>query len=153
EMKEIAKGAAVNATSEERYRAVVEQTTDGIALIEPETLRVIECNEAFGSLLGCNSVEEAKTLTAYDFSTTSREELVRLTRMLKDRGSEIRGERTYRRRDGSLVQVEISSNYIAFNGQHALCLSVKDISERKEIEHKNQALIKEMADFKFALDK
>ncbi|MEP6847349.1 MAG: PAS domain S-box protein [Acidobacteriota bacterium] len=134
EMWEIARRTAICIGNEERYRAVVEQTTDGIVLIEPENLHVIECNEAFSRLIACGSVEEAKTLTGYDFSTAGREELLELSKALREQKTTITRERIYRRCDGSLVEVEVSANLISYNESNAFCLSVKDITDRKKAE-------------------
>ena len=152
EMRELGKRAASYASSEERYRAVVEQTTDGIVLLEPETLRIVECNEAFRRIIGCESIDDAKTLDAFDFTTLGRDEVSELSRMMFEQKATVNGERVYRRRDGSGVDVEISANVITFNESYAFCLNVKDITDRKQIEEKNQGLLKDLADFKFALD-
>ncbi|HQU86853.1 MAG TPA: hypothetical protein PKY59_27210, partial [Pyrinomonadaceae bacterium] len=47
EMKQVAKRATELDASEERYKAVIEQLTEGIFLLEPETFKVIDCNESF----------------------------------------------------------------------------------------------------------
>jgi PAS domain-containing protein len=52
--------------NEERYRAVVQQTSEGLVLADVATMHVIECNEAFARMLGY-SVAEVLDLTAYDF--------------------------------------------------------------------------------------
>ena len=41
------------------------------------------------------------------------------------------GERRHRRKDGSLVDVEVSSSVISYGGGEALCVIVHDITERK----------------------
>jgi PAS domain S-box-containing protein len=113
------------------YRAVVEQTTDGIVLIDPAALQVIECNEAFSRMLGCESIEEAKTLTGYDFTTVDNSELRQLADKVLSDGVPVKGERLYRRRDGSVIPVDITVSLITYYGNHAFCLNVKDITERK----------------------
>lgn len=152
EMNQLAIRTAAQASNEERYRAVVQQTTDGIALIDPASLRVIECNEAFRRLLGYETIEEAKTQTVYDFATAGANEIERRAASLLNDKPSASGEREYRKRDGTLVEVDISTSVITFNGSKAFCLNVKDITERKQIEQKNKSLIKALADFKFAMD-
>lgn len=140
EMREIANQTAALNHSEERYRAVVEQTSDGIVLIEPSTLRVIECNEAFSRLIGCKNIDEAKTLSLYDFTTENSEEFSKLPPENLGETTFAEVEKTYRRRNGSQVKVEISSNLISYNENQALCLNVKDITERKRSEEEIQKL-------------
>ncbi|MEP7076190.1 MAG: PAS domain S-box protein [Acidobacteriota bacterium] len=136
EMKEISIRSAVNASSEERYRAVVEQTSDGIVLMETDGLRVIDCNQAFSDLIRCKNIEEAKTISAFDFVTVDRDDLEKLSRIILDESSAITGERIYRRRDGSEVEVDIGVNCITYDGRSVFCLNVKDISERKAMDER-----------------
>jgi len=60
--------------SEARYRAVVEQSPDGIFLDDVETRCILEANEAFQKLLGY-SAEEIQRLTIYDIIAADREDI------------------------------------------------------------------------------
>jgi DNA-binding NarL/FixJ family response regulator/signal transduction histidine kinase len=44
------------------------------------------------------------------------------------------GERKYRRKDGSLVDVEISASMIHFGAKEMVCVVVRDVTERKKTE-------------------
>src|SRR5205823_10307042 len=57
EMWDSAVRAAKLNDNEERYRAVVEQTSEGLILADIDSLRVIECNEAFARMLGYSVAE------------------------------------------------------------------------------------------------
>ncbi len=132
EMWDIARRTADVDASEERYRAIMEQIKEGIVLIEPDTLRIVECNEAFSQLLGCQSAEEAKTMTVSDFSSIDRNELTHLKK-IGEKGA-ISREKTFYRLDGSIVPVDVSISNISYNGKEAYCANVKDIAERKQAE-------------------
>ena len=134
EMWQIAEHHAALDASEERYRAVVEQTTEGIFLLETENFRVIECNEAFYQLLGCADADEAKTLTVPDFLVADEREIAGMKEMVRAKKRAMRAETKYRRRDGSLINVEISGSTISFNDTKPYCVNVKDITARKRIE-------------------
>lgn len=140
EMKDIADRAAAYTSNEERYRSVVEQTTDGIVLMDTERLKVIECNEAFIRMIGCESMEQAKTLTAYDFSIGTPEDLNRLVRRVLKKNISVKGERNYRRCDGSEIPVDISADLIAYNGKRVFCLTIKDMTHRKKSEEEMRRL-------------
>ena len=49
---------------------------------------------------------------------------------IQDEGVHFIGERRHRRKDGSLVNVEVSSSVISYGGGEALCVIVHDITER-----------------------
>jgi PAS domain S-box-containing protein len=119
--------------SEERYRALVEQSLDGIFLIEPETRRIIEANHAYQDLLGYTAGELAG-LTIYDVAESEREAVDdNIRRVLAEESSTL-GERRHRRKDGSLVDVEVSVNLISYSGKKVLCAVVRDITARKRAE-------------------
>lgn len=145
EMRKIADRNALLDASEERYRTVIEQMTESIFLLEPESLRVIECNKAFVNLIGCQNIEEAKTLTGFDFDSGNPEEIKKLARYLQHNGESLNTERRYIRRDGSSIYVEITGRLISYNNTRAFCVNAKDVTQRRqaEAELKRLALVAE----------
>ena len=129
--------------SEERYRAVVEQATEGILLVDVETRRVLEANAAYQDLLGYAS-EEILRLTLYDLVPYPRESMDCYVQRVLERRSYVSGERRHRRKDGSLVDVEVSANLISYSGREALCIVVRDITERKRAEADRRRLNEEL---------
>lgn len=117
--------------SEERYRAVVEQATEGILLVDVDDRRVLEANAAYRGLLGY-SPEEMSGLTFYDLVPYSREAMDCYVEQVRERGSYVSGERRHLRKDGSTVDVEVSANTIHYGGREAMCIVVRDITERKK---------------------
>jgi len=132
EMWSMAQRTAELSDNEERYRAVVEQTAEGLVLADVDTKRVLECNVAFADLLGY-TLEEALTLTAYDFVVDEREAIDRRSGNLLDRKLPITGERRFRRKDDSIVDVEVNVSVIFYGGKDVFCTIVRDISERKRV--------------------
>lgn len=78
--------------SEERYRAVVERTADGIYLSDFETKRVFESNAAFQEMLGYTP-EELRTMTIYDLITDERESIDHNSRRIRKEKSCFIGDR------------------------------------------------------------
>ena len=119
--------------SEQLHRAVVEQAAAGIFLVDVDTKRVLEANTAYQNLLGYTA-EEIMRLTLYDVVPYSREDMdCYVERVLKQR-SYVSGERRHQRRNGSLVDVEVSANVVSYSGREAMCIVVRDITERKRAE-------------------
>ncbi len=116
--------------SEERYRAVVEQAADGILLIDVDSKRILEANAVYQDLLGY-APEEILDLTLYDLVPYSRESMDCYVERVRIEKSYVSGERRHRRKDGSLVDVEVSANTISYSSKEALCVVVRDITERK----------------------
>lgn len=125
--------------SEARYRAVVEQASEGIFLVDVETRHLLEANEAFQRLLGYKASELA-TLTIYDLIAHERSSVDKNIELVLAQHRHFLGERQYRRRDGSLVDVEVSSVLIPQNDKSVQCAVVRDITERKQRERELQAI-------------
>jgi PAS domain S-box-containing protein len=128
---------------EERYRAVVEQAAEGIILVDADTRRVLETNAAYQNLLGYTS-EEILKLTLYDLVPYPRESMDCYVERVLERRSYVSGERRHLRKDGSLVDVEVSANLISYGGREALCIVVRDITERKRAEEELRRLNEEL---------
>lgn len=115
--------------SEARYRIVVGQASESIFLIDAQTKRFIEVNQAFTQLIGY-SFTEISNLTLDD--VVNLEDLY-LEQMLTQ-ADRFHGFHQYRRKDGNLVDVEVNVNIISHAGREVFCHVVRDITERKQAE-------------------
>jgi PAS domain S-box-containing protein len=122
--------------SEERYRAVVEQSADGIWLFDPDTKRVLESNTRFQEMLGYTA-EELRGLTNYDFVVHSDEDIdSTVGRKVEEGEKSTPEERKYRRSDGTLLDVEVNGTLVSYRGREVVCSMARDITERKRIEER-----------------
>ncbi len=119
--------------SEELYRTVVEQAAENIFLVDVETKRVLEANAALRRSLGYTP-EEFQDLTLYDIVAHDRQSVDQNTQRILEEGQRFLGERRYRRKDGSLVDVEVSASAIYYDGGEAMSVVAHDITERKKAE-------------------
>ncbi len=145
--------------SEERYRAVVEQTSEGIFLIDTQTKRILQSNAAFERLLGYTS-EEILQLQLYDLVALEPEIIdENALRVLQEQHDFIT-EAPHRRKDNSLVWTEVNVSCIFYNDRNVFCAIVRDITDRKLAEmalHSslatNRALINAIPDLIFRLNR
>lgn len=119
--------------SEERYRAVMEQSVEAIYLYDAQTKRVLESNEAFRRMMGYTE-DELIGRQIYDFIDHAKEDIeANIRRSLQEKRRHI-GERRYRRKDGTVIVVDTSASVISYNGKMALCAVSRDVTERKRFE-------------------
>ena len=139
--------------SEQLYRAVMEQATENIYLVDAETRRIVESNPAFREVLGYSEAE-LRSMTLYDIVAADREAVDANVRRVLELKNPFVGERQYRRKDGSLVDVEVSASTILLDGRETLCVVAHDITERvraqRFLEERVAALARIATDF--ALD-
>ena len=119
--------------SETRYRAVIEQATDGIYLLDAESRRIIETNPSFGRMLGY-APQELLGMEVYDFVAHPRENIDATIERTLELRRRVVGGRKYRRRDGTLVDVEVGVNVISLEGRDVICTVVRDVTERQKNE-------------------
>jgi PAS domain S-box-containing protein len=118
--------------SEGRYRTVVKQAAEGIFVVDIDTKLILEANIAYRNLLGYTAQDMLGLgLTLYDVVAHDRKSIDLNLEQIQREGTHFMGERRHRRKDGSLVDVEVSSSVISYGGGKALCVIVHDITERK----------------------
>ena len=119
--------------SEQLYRTVIEQAAENICLVDAETKRIVESNPAFQETLGYTE-EELRHMTLYDIVAHDRASVDRNMRRVRERKHYYVGQRKYRRKDGSLVDVEASGSMILLDGRESLCIVAHDITERARVQ-------------------
>lgn len=125
--KKIAEVALENEIS--RRRILFEQSKDGIVVLD-HTGKVYEANQSFADMLGY-SLADVHRLYVWDWDTRwSREELEETLRRVDSSGDHF--ETLHRRKDGSVYDVEISTNSALIENQKLIFCSCRDVTERKQ---------------------
>jgi PAS domain S-box-containing protein len=119
--------------SEERYSAVVKQSSDGIYLLDLDTKKILEVNNAFQGMIGYKP-EEISKLNIYDFVAHDKKDIYNKIQNIISKKNKHIGERKYRHKDGTLLDCEARANLISFGGRDVLCVVVSDITEKKALQ-------------------
>jgi PAS domain S-box-containing protein len=109
---------------------VVEQAAENIFLVDVGSRCILEGNAALVRSLGY-SAEELKGMTLYDVVAHDRESIDRNVGRVVAEKSRFIGERRYRRKDGTLVDVEVSVSALSYRGREVMCIVARDVTERK----------------------
>src|SRR5829696_4340608 len=119
--------------SEALYRTVVEQAEENIFLVDAKSRRVLDANDALRRSLGYTD-DELKEMTLYDIVAHDQESVdLNIGRIMVE-GHRSLGERQYRRKDGSLADVEVNVSAVPYNGEKVMCVVAHDVTERKRTE-------------------
>lgn len=118
---------------EQRYRAVVTQASEGIVLVDGDRKTFIETNAAFQNLLGY-SFKELQNMTLYDVVIGVRQNIDDAINNIASTSEPLTGEWQFCTKDKRIIDIEFSANAIAYEEKDALCIVVRDISERKVAE-------------------
>jgi len=125
--------------SEERYGAVVKQTSEGIYLLNPDTKKIIEANNYFCRMVGYTP-EEISELDIYNFLDHDKSSVDANIKKAVSKKYYLVGERKYKRKDGSAIDIEARTNLISFAGKNVLCVLVRDITEHNRIQEEKARL-------------
>jgi diguanylate cyclase (GGDEF)-like protein/PAS domain S-box-containing protein len=123
-----------------RYQTLMGTALDGFRVMDIEG-NVVEANDAFCRMLGYTHEEALKlNIADWDAQWTKEELLQRLKGFVGKSGATF--ETVQRRKDGTLVDVEVSTTGVEIDGQPYFFASSRDISERKRIERRNEVLMR-----------
>ena len=114
-----------------RNQALMLTSMDGVHVLDMQgNLRA--ANDAFCRMLGCSQQEVAVLNVAdWDVQWTAEELLAQLGGLI---GRSAMFETVWRRKDGTLVNVEVSASGVELDGQRLVYASSRDITERKQAE-------------------
>ncbi|MDH5639545.1 MAG: PAS domain S-box protein, partial [Nitrospinota bacterium] len=134
--------------SEEKYRTLISQMKEGVAVIQDE--KVVLANEAMASMFGYDLDEITGINIEKLLSPSVIEGIAKQHReMLAGKEAPTSYETTIRKKDGTEVEVSVSAGLISFEGHPAVLNSVRAITDSKRVEEKlrtQAAIMKNVAE-------
>jgi PAS domain S-box-containing protein len=128
--------------SEEKYRALVENSSDPILLAD-EHGNLIEVNRMAEKLLGYTREELLQMNYTQIHPATERERTITAFENIAQDGHGSLKNGAILRKDGTAVPVDITANAIEYSGSRVFQASFRDISEHKQIEDTLERLVRE----------
>lgn len=119
-------------------RLLIEESRDAIVILD-EDAKVYDLNKRFADMLGY-SREEVYNLHVWDWDAQfTKEQILELANTVDEVGHHF--ETRHRRKDGSLIDVELSNNGTIYKGKKLIFCICRDISDRKKAEREREELI------------
>ncbi|SDL30771.1 PAS domain S-box-containing protein [Halarsenatibacter silvermanii] len=120
---------------EQKYRTLFEEAPYGIAVIDPESRKHLEFNEAVCDQLGY-SREEFGELKVEDY--TVEKETCKIKNQIKEilRGAGKNFETEHRTKFGEVIDIRVTAKSIIINNKKCILAMYQDITEAKEAEQK-----------------
>jgi diguanylate cyclase (GGDEF)-like protein/PAS domain S-box-containing protein len=115
-----------------RRQILVDESRDGIVVME-QSGKVVEANRAFAEMLGY-SQDELLQMCLWDWEHNySREKVEEMLRTIDEAGDHF--ETRHTRKDGTVIDVELSTNATIINNRKLVFAVSRDITERKRSEN------------------
>ncbi|MHB8816342.1 MAG: putative bifunctional diguanylate cyclase/phosphodiesterase, partial [Steroidobacteraceae bacterium] len=130
-----------------RYKAIIDQTNDGIVIVDAESLKVQYCNPAFLARIGY-SESESGDLTLTDIFADAGSSPDTMLERLKDADPKRSLDLQLRCKGGTLVDIEVRCNPLEADGREGLAYVTHDVSVRRKAEQQlidNQQRLDRMA--------
>src|SRR5690606_26765341 len=116
-----------------RSQTLLQHASDGIHILDLEG-HLLEANDAFRKMLGYEADEIAGMHASCWSHTTSAYDARNIVDRLLGTKDVSSIETTFRRKDGHIYPVEITSSIVDLEGQQVIFSSARDITERKKTE-------------------
>lgn len=134
--------------SEEKYRLIVENANDGIEITQND--KIIFCNQRFADMLGYTRDEMRDIIFSNIFTSEAKEDLLK-RQAARERGDDVptKYEATFRKKNGSIIEVDVHYEIIEYKGIPATFAIVRDITsinQAKEELKRSEAKFREMAE-------
>jgi len=130
-----------------RYKALIDQASDGIVIVDANSFRVLYCNPAFINRLGYTS-EEVLTLTLPDIFADGSATPENVLARLRDAHSQMAMTMQQRCKNGLFFDSEVRCNALDVDGRDVLAYVTHDVSLRIKAEQQlidNQQRLDRMA--------
>jgi PAS domain S-box-containing protein len=119
--------------TETNFRAVFENAPEAIYIIDTETLQIVHCNPFIVKWLGY-SREELLSMKIDDLVVADNAEVQENIRKALEKGVVHIQERRYLKKDGTVVDAEVTGTLVEYEGKKCLAILVRDVGERKQLE-------------------
>lgn len=112
------------------FRTLLDNSSDAIEVIDPDTLRFLDINETGCRVLGY-SLEELLSMSVFDIDAGIGADPMKMFEEQLQESGRAQFESVHRRKDGSTFPVEISLTFTQLDKPYLLAI-VRDITKRKE---------------------
>ena len=117
-----------------RLQTILQMASDGIHIMDREGL-LVEANDAFLNMIGYDHTAVGKLrVNDWDAQDSLARIMARIDKVLAQHGRTTFTSR-HRRRDGTVLEVEVNASWIEIDGKDYLYAASRDITERMRHEH------------------
>ncbi len=119
--------------SEDRYRAIFENSTNSIVLMDCESWETVDFNKKACEMLACSRMEFSK-YTLKDYEVLPFKEIKKRLERMALTGLSETYETRYRKKNGGVIDVLVNTENLSIGGRKYYLLISDDITEKKRIQ-------------------
>ncbi len=119
--------------SEANFRAIFENAPEAIYIIDIQTRQILDCNPYIEKWLGYTR-EELLAMTLDQILEPGAENVRENIQKAVNEGLVYIQERRFQKKDGEIVDAEVTGTIMDYKGQQCFVALIRDITERKQVE-------------------
>jgi PAS domain S-box-containing protein len=119
--------------SEANFRAIFENAPEAIYIIDIDTLQILDCNPFIQKWLGYTR-QELLSMRLGDILKPGARNVQKNIQKAVQEGLVYVQERKFRKKDGTIVDAELTGTIMDYEGNSCFVALIRDITERKQIE-------------------
>jgi len=124
-------------TSEEKFEKAFRNNPDLMTIVREEDVRILDVNDKIEQVLGYSRVEVLGT-SARDFNLFANDDERTSFYQHYAQTGHVEAEASWKKKDGKIIQVLISTNQMELQGKKCMISVVRDITDRKIAEERFQ---------------
>lgn len=129
-------------SSEEKYKSLMKQSTDGILVFDPYTLEIIDSNEKACSILDYTE-DRINSLTVDRLLSTDRSIIINIVEGILGKTKTLYEEiTTIKVNDGAIKTIEYSAVLVQYNSKTFIMATLSDVTEKLSMENRKQQMVK-----------
>lgn len=127
--------AYIKIRDQEKFKAMYEGVRLSIMLLDPEAMKIIDCNRHTEEWLGYSKEELISTEDVFErFPPEHREKAQHIVRGIVAKNTSDFYELSFIKKDKSITIAEIHGTIISYQERKVIQLTIRDITEKKEME-------------------
>jgi PAS domain S-box-containing protein len=135
------------AESESGFRALFEGTSEGVALVDPQTNRFIATNPAMCAMFGYTE-EEFRSLGPEDLTPIEAREIMRRAMQMLEQGQPVPDDEGVSvTKTGAKINVIVANRPLTWKGKPAFHITFKDVTPLKQVQRRLEEKNKAIMDF------
>jgi len=122
--------------SKKQFHMLFENAAEAICFFDPKSKQILEANSSFFNYLGYKpeEISNLRIYDIYDFIAHDKKSIDEHIQSILDSGTIVVGERKWRRKDGTLIDVLVSAGKISQKGKTVIFTIATDITQLKNME-------------------